>query len=69
MKPLPGIRRRQVLALLGAAAAPAAGLAQGTYPERPLRFVVPYPPGGGTDVIARIVQPRLQQALGQALGH
>ncbi len=65
MKPLPGIRRRQVLALLGAAAAPAAGLAQGTYPERPLRFVVPYPPGGGTDVIARIVQPRLQQALGQ----
>jgi tripartite-type tricarboxylate transporter receptor subunit TctC len=30
-----------------------------------VRFIVPYPPGGGTDVIARIVQPRLSEALGQ----
>ena len=37
------------------------------YPERPIRLVVPYPPGGGTDVIARIVQPRLQALLGQPL--
>jgi tripartite-type tricarboxylate transporter receptor subunit TctC len=35
------------------------------YPEHPVRFVVPYPPGGGTDVIARIVQGKLQAALGQ----
>jgi tripartite-type tricarboxylate transporter receptor subunit TctC len=35
------------------------------YPEHPIRFVVPYPPGGGTDVIARIVQGKLQAALGQ----
>jgi tripartite-type tricarboxylate transporter receptor subunit TctC len=35
------------------------------YPEHALRFVVPYPPGGGTDVIARIVQGKLQSALGQ----
>ena len=37
------------------------------YPSRPIRLIVPYPPGGGTDVIARIVQPRLSEALGQPL--
>ena len=35
------------------------------YPSKPIRFIVPYPPGGGTDVIARIVQPRLSEGLGQ----
>ena len=38
-----------------------------TYPDKPIKFVVPYPPGGGTDVIARIVQPRLQALLGQSI--
>lgn len=37
------------------------------WPAKPMRFVVPYPPGGGTDVIARIVQPRLFEALGQTI--
>ncbi len=37
------------------------------WPTKPVRFVVPYPPGGGTDVIARIVQPRLSEALGQTI--
>ncbi len=37
------------------------------YPDKPIRFVVPYPPGGGTDVIARIVQDRLRVALGQPI--
>ncbi len=49
-----------VVALTGALRAQAQG-----YPEHAIRFVVPYPPGGGTDVIARIVQGRLQAALGQ----
>ena len=46
---------------------PAAAHAQaaGDYPNRPIRFVVPYPPGGGTDVMARIVQDKLRDALGQ----
>jgi tripartite-type tricarboxylate transporter receptor subunit TctC len=37
------------------------------YPTKPIRFIVPYPPGGGTDVIARIVQPTLSEALGQPI--
>lgn len=62
--------RRYTLSLaLSAAAlallAPVGAQAQASYPEKPLRFVVPYPPGGGTDVVARIVQMRLQAALGQ----
>ena len=40
---------------------------QGSYPDKPIRFIVPYPPGGGTDVIARIVQDRLRAALGQSI--
>jgi tripartite-type tricarboxylate transporter receptor subunit TctC len=60
-------RRAAWLAFLWAAVAPFATQAQTGYPERPIRFVVPYPPGGGTDVIARIVQGRLQAALGQTI--
>src|SRR3981189_799984 len=37
------------------------------WPAKPVRFIVPYPPGGGTDVIARIVQNRLSEALGQTI--
>jgi len=37
------------------------------WPARPVRFIVPYPPGGGTDLIARIVQSRLTEALGQPI--
>jgi tripartite-type tricarboxylate transporter receptor subunit TctC len=44
---------------------PLLAAAQSTYPDKAVRFVVPYPPGGGTDVIARIVQGKMQAALGQ----
>jgi tripartite-type tricarboxylate transporter receptor subunit TctC len=60
---------RTALLALGAVlsfTAPLAAQAQ-SYPERPIKFVVPYPPGGGTDVVARIVQPRLQAVLGQPI--
>ena len=47
------------------AAVPFAAHAQSGYPDKPVRFIVPYPPGGGTDVVARIVQERFAQALAQ----
>lgn len=35
------------------------------FPARPLRFIVPFPPGGGNDIVGRIVAMRLSEALGQ----
>jgi tripartite-type tricarboxylate transporter receptor subunit TctC len=59
-------QRRQFVVALCAAVLGSPLLAQAqSYPDHPIRFVVPYPPGGGTDVIARIVQGKLQAALGQ----
>ena len=37
------------------------------YPTRPIRIVVPYPPGGAADNTARVLQPRLIEALGQQI--
>lgn len=56
--------RRLFLSLL--VALPVAAAAQ-SYPDKPVRFIVPYPPGGGTDVIARIVQQKFGQLLGQPI--
>jgi tripartite-type tricarboxylate transporter receptor subunit TctC len=53
-----------VAAAFASMSAPGA-VAQSAWPDRPVRFIVPYPPGGGTDVIARIVQDRFREKLGQ----
>jgi tripartite-type tricarboxylate transporter receptor subunit TctC len=54
------------IALVAALAASAAAFAQG-FPSRPVNIVVPYPPGGLIDIVARIIQPRLQTELGQSV--
>jgi len=62
--------RRAAIAATAAfalAAASHATLAQSNWPDKPIHFIVPYPPGGGTDVIARIVQERFQKELGQPI--
>jgi tripartite-type tricarboxylate transporter receptor subunit TctC len=57
------VRRRAVLALALAAAAPLAH-AQG-YPARPVRIVVPQPPGGGFDTVGRLLADRFSRVTGQ----
>ena len=49
-----------VAALVGVPA-----VAQQTYPSKPIRIVVPFPPGGGVDLLARIVGGKLTDAWGQ----
>ena len=63
--------RRHALALLGTTAAawaalPLVATAAG-YPERPVTVVVPYSPGGGVDIITRLVTPPMAELLGQSL--
>src|SRR6478609_11880671 len=48
------------------ALAPALALGQ-DYPNKPVRMVVGFPPGGGTDVVARIITPRYSELLGQSV--
>ena len=40
-------------------------LAQDPYPSKPIRFILPFPPGGGTDLLGRLIADRLSSALGQ----
>ncbi len=55
-------------ALLGAGAAVLAGRASAqTFPNRQIRIVVPYSPGGGADTTARLLAPKLQEALGESV--
>ena len=59
------MQRRLVCAALTAwAGAPAVGWAQ-SYPNRPIRLIVPFPPAGGADNLARIVIPKVAEILGQ----
>jgi tripartite-type tricarboxylate transporter receptor subunit TctC len=54
------------LALLVGASFPLAAPAQG-FPSRPVTIVVPYPPGGLIDLVARVIQPAMQAELGQSV--
>jgi len=59
---------RALAAALLAACLLATGAASAqTYPNRPITLLVPFPPGGATDTIARIIQDPMQKALGQTI--
>lgn len=60
------LSRRSLAALLTAPLLPRAARADG-YPDHSLRMIVPYPPGGGGDALARVLSPKLQDALGQQI--
>jgi tripartite-type tricarboxylate transporter receptor subunit TctC len=53
-----------LIALALLAALPAVAQ-QSPYPNRPIRFILPFPPGGGTDIVGRVLAQRLSEELGQ----
>lgn len=64
------LTRRSTALALGCAlalAATAPTFAQGTYPQRPIKFIVPFPAGGGTDNLTRLVATKLTDAYGWSI--
>ena len=59
------IRRRELLACVGAAALPIPLFAQAAWPTKPVRIVVPFTPSGTTDILARSLAPEMERAFGQ----
>jgi tripartite-type tricarboxylate transporter receptor subunit TctC len=57
---------RFVFGVLALAAVSTATLAQG-YPNKPIRFIVPYPPGGASDVLARALANKMSESMGQSI--
>jgi tripartite-type tricarboxylate transporter receptor subunit TctC len=57
--------RHRLLALVAAAVVLVAGSASAQYPTKSIKMIVPYPPGGATDVIGRVLAQRLSTTLGQ----
>src|ERR1044072_7106064 len=57
------LTRRALIAAAGAVV-PCPAFAQ-DYPAQPVRVIVPYPPGGATDVLGRLLAPRMEQELKQ----
>ena len=60
-------RRRLLATAVLLPVASAARAASGEYPDKPVRLVVPFPPGGGADNLARAIMPKVSQALGKPI--
>lgn len=63
----PRIPRRSLGGLAAALALPAVARAQGAYPNRPIRIITPYPAGGGSDIVARLLAEAMRDGLGQPI--
>jgi len=63
--PLRAMRHLVLAAVTFLLPLPAAAQSADTYPTRPVKLLIPYAPGGATDIIARHISPKLQEALGQ----
>ena len=61
------MQRRDFIAAAAALAAASQVRAQGAYPTQPIRWIVPYPAGGGTDALARTLAETMRASLGQAI--
>jgi tripartite-type tricarboxylate transporter receptor subunit TctC len=61
------IQRRTLMAAIAAAAVPASHAQSGPWPSKPIRYIVPFAPGGTTDILARVVGEKLGIALGQTI--
>lgn len=61
------MQRRTILHLAAGAALARPALAQGTWPDRPIRWIVPFPPGGSTDLWARLMAEPMAAELGQPI--
>lgn len=59
------LSRRSLIGATCLAFAATGAMAQGDYPSRPIKIIVPFPAGGSTDVLLRLIQPKLTQQLGQ----
>lgn len=59
------IRRRLLAAASAASLLPVAARAQGGFPDRPVRYIVPFPPAGLTDIMARLVGQKLSEMWGK----
>jgi len=60
------LRRQSLAVLLLALTMPSVALAQ-TYPSKPIRMIVPFPAGGTTDIVARLIAQRMTESMGQAV--
>jgi len=60
-----GCRAAAGVLFLAVACCAAAGAQAQSYPAKPIRLILPFPPGGGTDVVGRLLAQKLGQALGQ----